>query len=125
MYQSIYQSLYQGWTVLISQEDSSWSYVCCPPAGEPLTNGKVYSSLASATCEAHWLIDQSLAAGRLRDLLDDWLELELISSREYRQADRLISELVRSGRADRAPVCQRPCEQPQETRSDSGSEYPA
>lgn len=119
------QQDYRDWTILISQLGSRWTYTCCPANGDPLNGSHSYAHPELACAEAKCFVDRTVARCKLRDLLDDWLEVGQINSREYDAADRLVAEIVKVAIADHLPSGQiRPVQSP-ENPPDSTPEHPA
>lgn len=87
---------YQDWKILVSQIGSGWIITCCPPDGEPLSDGRFYADRQFACAEAKTFIDRTILRCQLASFLDGLLEAGQISSEQHDQADLLIAALVKA-----------------------------
>lgn len=115
---------YQDWTILVSPIGSHWLYTCCPPEGEPLRHDCVCPDRDLAIAEAKSFIDRMSIRSDLSNLLDDWLELALISSHQYEAIDRLIARLMCIQTSHHLASAQTPQRPQRENLDDSAPEHP-
>ncbi len=90
---SLHRYEYRGWQILITPRHT---FICCPPAGEPLTVERECESLKIAFAEAKAFIDRMLIRCKLATLIDELLESGQITQEQHQQIDRLTGALVRA-----------------------------
>jgi hypothetical protein len=85
---------HRNWAILLSKTDQKWSYICCPPGGEPLISCQLYLDQEIALAEAKSFIDRMVCRCDLGKWLDELLDNKRITSQEYNRCDQLISQMI-------------------------------